>query len=1282
LHAIEKENNSRYRVEVGSVILILAPDEVGIGTDKASWRATLIAPQRVNPQPAVPEVVEWGQHYCWVRLLEPDTDWPRIIEVLIDSLGTVAVQAHVQRLGKGDVAAPDLGWEIAGPALRSCDPHRFADGNPCALTTSDGAGVVDFPTAPFDRRGGVTIAPETGGARIRYLRCQAEKNVPFQESAWRRAAFVIGKPGHTPRNPLLEPALDVRVPSAAFDSAYGVGAAADLSRWPELDDLRAYTHEALADSRVVGDDFGNVTAFNPGQPAPAFGMNRLNHCPAIFEEAWRTGDRALRDLAAEWCGNIYDLSIWWADKDDGGGTRYNNVNAAGSKEHLDDSHYMWRSNSAVNFCTKGFDSFLHAYEETGDPRMLAALNAQVEYARRHVHTDQGECRNIGDAADFLNLYQRTGVTMYRDEALRLFRELRTKLSPGDLFSQGGELIVADGPFIDDDQHGYKSPFAKPYIIGYALAGLPGLLRESPDEPKLRDVVRAVADFLAGAQDPVGGWRYPHPKSTRMILDQAMEHAAQLARAAAALEACGEPVTGLLDAIERTLQARVGCFARSGRILSGLEGWESNPGNLKEGQTVYDLYKKPSDRDPSRDYTEGRIGAGGSCPEGLAYFPEVIDFYLAHRPAERLFHANAALRTVLSRAEDRRIKLTPQEKGSYLRMARPEDAEIGFTLWAPEWATFPSLTYGEQELGGMTLDWQCDDVTGAVWYTIDRKDAAFTACFVPHVDYVACTYTAWPKPHAEVPAQFGVGPCQQMKAGVFESDDADLMNRLWFLSDGRWVTVGSCANGNARNVQYVKGVDSPEQTGAMVEGGWKTIQSPRPDAPLLACVSRDGKWIAGTAAEFSTCICNNANASHRCMHSQGSMPLRRYGPTTLRVHSYLFEGSLDDLARRYRRDVERWNASPAAPDLGVGETQRYGVRADLPDFRDVQVRRLTFPLAWPGAGLPFAVWRAQVRKAYLDCLAPAPPQAPFAPRVLAVEDRGSYQARKIALNVSADSRIPAYLLVPKAPGPFPAMLALHDHGAHFSIGKEKVVRPFGESRERVKDAEKWVEQCYGGKFVGDELAARGYVVFAADALFWGDRGRFEGVQYEAQQALAANMYQLGLSWAGTILWDDLRGAEFVQGLPEVDPGRIGCVGLSMGSHRAWSLAAATDIITAGIAVCWMGDTPTLTSEGNNQTKGFSAFSMVHPNLRTVLDYPDVASIACPKPMLFYNGEKDALFPVEGVQACYAKLRRVWRDQGAEDKLETRLWPVPHEFNADMQAAAFAWLDRHLKPAASR
>ena len=65
------------------------------------------------------------------------------------------------------------------------------------------------------------------------------------------------------------------------------------------------------------------------------------------------------------------------------------------------------------------------------------------------------------------------------------------------------------------------------------------------------------------------------------------------------------------------------------------------------------------------------------------------------------------------------------------------------------------------------------------------------------------------------------------------------------------------------------------------------------------------------------------------------------------------------------------------------------------------------------------------------------------------------------------------------------------------------------------------------------------------------------------------------------------------------------------------------------------------------------------------------------MLFYNGTEDGLFPLAGVEACYARLHRVWQAQNADDKLVTKLWPAPHEFNTDMQQEAFDWLDKQLK-----
>ena len=363
-----------------------------------------------------------------------------------------------------------------------------------------------------------------------------------------------------------------------------------------------------------------------------------------------------------------------------------------------------------------------------------------------------------------------------------------------------------------------------------------------------------------------------------------------------------------------------------------------------------------------------------------------------------------------------------------------------------------------------------------------------------------------------------------------------------------------------------------------------------------------------------------------------------------------------------------------------DSAAYEVTGNMPVFYQQMKQQLTYPLAWGKAEeKDFAKWKAQARHVLAECmqnLQPAPKA--YAMEVTDREQRDGYEARKIRFNLSEWSRVPAYLLVPEGEGPFPAIVLLHDHGAHFSIGKEKMVRPFHVAPEVMEDADQWASQCYDGQYVGDYLARHGYVVLAVDALFWGERGRKEGTSYDAQQALASNFLQMGASWGAFINVDDMRSAEFLASLPFVDKKRVGSLGFSMGAYRSWMLAALTDVVRASASICWMNTTEHLMTLTNNQNKGGSAYAMLIPALRRYLDYPHVASIACPKPTLFFNGTRDKLFPIEGVRDAYQEMEAVWQSQGASDHLVTKLWDEKHFFNKEMQKETLEFFDRWLKP----
>jgi dienelactone hydrolase len=356
---------------------------------------------------------------------------------------------------------------------------------------------------------------------------------------------------------------------------------------------------------------------------------------------------------------------------------------------------------------------------------------------------------------------------------------------------------------------------------------------------------------------------------------------------------------------------------------------------------------------------------------------------------------------------------------------------------------------------------------------------------------------------------------------------------------------------------------------------------------------------------------------------------------------------------------------------------YGMADNLPVFYKQLKASLTFPMAWGNSDIKdYKEWQKKAREITLSCMWTPPPKADFDPKIISRKKRDGYETQKLVINLSSWYKIPAYLLIPDGEGPFPAILLMHDHGAHYFTGKEKVVEPIDVPEKVYNDAKDWVGQYYEGRWVGDYYAKQGYVVLAIDAIFWGERGRKEGVLNEAQEILAVNLEQMGMTFSGVMFYDDLRSLEFLRTLPFVDTNRIGAAGWSMGGRRSWTLSAMTDKLKASACVCWMATTKSLMVPGNNEVQGQNSHSMVIPGIANYLDIPDIASMACPKPTLFIAGDHDFIFPVQGVQDAFDKMQKVWESQGAGDKFTGKFYPTNHLFNQAMQDDILNFFNKNL------
>jgi dienelactone hydrolase len=377
-------------------------------------------------------------------------------------------------------------------------------------------------------------------------------------------------------------------------------------------------------------------------------------------------------------------------------------------------------------------------------------------------------------------------------------------------------------------------------------------------------------------------------------------------------------------------------------------------------------------------------------------------------------------------------------------------------------------------------------------------------------------------------------------------------------------------------------------------------------------------------------------------------------------------------------------SPTGSDVGslFPFIQSQAVRGDFPlsflrdDFRDV------------------GAWRRVARAKLLELLAYSPPPCDSRPEALERVELGDHVRERVLFNTTPDVRVPAFVLVPKgARLPAPGIVALHDHGGFYLWGKEKIVALDGESPVLTDFRARY----YGGRSIALELVRRGYVVIVIDMFYWGERrmildddpadwrerpasmaperiAAFNSRAGASEQLVGRTIFAAGFTWPGVMLWDDIRTVDYLRTRPEVDPERIGCVGLSVGGLRSMHLAALDDRVRAGVVVGWMASFPAQLRRHIRNTIGHTK---VIPGLYRHLDYPDVAAMAAPRPLLVINGLQDGLFDLDGVRAAFATLEAAYRKAGAPDRVRTRLYDTPHEFNQEMQAEAWEWLDRWVK-----
>jgi dienelactone hydrolase len=275
---------------------------------------------------------------------------------------------------------------------------------------------------------------------------------------------------------------------------------------------------------------------------------------------------------------------------------------------------------------------------------------------------------------------------------------------------------------------------------------------------------------------------------------------------------------------------------------------------------------------------------------------------------------------------------------------------------------------------------------------------------------------------------------------------------------------------------------------------------------------------------------------------------------------------------------------------------------------------------------------------------------------------AYRREKIVFDSRAGASVLAYVLIPRqARPPTATMICVPGHGR----GVDDIVGIDEQGRERTdKDG-------YQHDFA-IQVAEAGMAAVAIEPMGFGCRrdpiNAGHGLAHKACEPVAGAALMVGQTLLGWRVWDIMRTIDYIATRPELDPARVGCMGISGGGTATLFATALEPRIRVALV------------SGYLNTFRDSIGSLAHcvdnyvPGILNWAEMHDVAGLIAPRPLFVESGERDNIFPVGASVESFKQVREIYEVFQAADRVEQEVFPGEHSF---WGRQAIPFVARHLR-----
>ncbi|MEW6356847.1 MAG: alpha/beta hydrolase family protein [Planctomycetota bacterium] len=309
------------------------------------------------------------------------------------------------------------------------------------------------------------------------------------------------------------------------------------------------------------------------------------------------------------------------------------------------------------------------------------------------------------------------------------------------------------------------------------------------------------------------------------------------------------------------------------------------------------------------------------------------------------------------------------------------------------------------------------------------------------------------------------------------------------------------------------------------------------------------------------------------------------------------------------------------------------------------------------------WRAKALRKYRQLLGDFPQKADLNPEIVSSEEKDGVIRERVVFDAEEFMSVPCVVVRPiNMPNDKKGRAILCSHG-HGPFGKE----PIAGNASTPELAENIQRHNYN---YGEQMARRGFLTICPDLRVFGERSD-GGNPYPGRDKCNVHFIRgmvLGIFTLTLNIFDMMRCIDYLETRPEVDPRRIGMMGLSQGgTMTTWTSAVEPRIKAADI----IGYVNPWERFGINRANFCG--SQTVPYIFKYLDTHDIAGLIAPRPLLLEMGEQDMCFPIADLLKGYEGIRRIYEAAGVGDRLWAEVHPGGHAFAGNK---AFEFFDKYL------